>query len=161
MSWVWFLSMLPITFQAVDGFRSNLPKHCEKISIPLCRRVLPYNFTRFPNLLGHQTQVLARRSIEHYSSKFVQHANCSKHTTFFLCSFYLPICIPGIEEGVVKPCQSLCEQIKADCSAMIKRWPRFVRCEELPKFSNGVCVQPESFITPSQPTGKLLLVNDQ
>ncbi|PFX21568.1 Secreted frizzled-related protein 3 [Stylophora pistillata] len=38
-----------------------------------------------------------------------------------------------------------------DCPAIRKRWPSFLRCEELPKFSDGVCVQPSSFVPAHQP----------
>nr|XP_058951569.1 secreted frizzled-related protein 3-like [Pocillopora verrucosa] len=151
MSWVWILTIIPITFQTAHEFRVKLPRRCEEISVPLCVRVLPYNFTRFPNLVGHRSQVLARRSIDYYSSTFVEDANCAKHAAFFLCSFYLPICLPGIEEGVIKPCRFLCEKIKKGCPAIRKQWPSFLRCEELPKFSDGVCVQPMSFVPAHQP----------
>lgn len=156
MSWVWILTIIPITFQTAHGFRVKLPRRCEEISVPLCVRVLPYNFTRFPNLVGHRSQVVARRSIDYYSSAFVEDANCAKHAAFFLCSFYLPICLPGIEEGVIKPCRFLCEKIKKDCPAIRKQWPSFLRCEELPKFSDGVCVQPMSFVPAHQPASKSL-----
>lgn len=154
---VWLMSLFAISFHVSDGFRFYLPQKCEKISVPLCRRVLPYNLTRFPNLLGDRSQALANRSIQQYSP-LVQQANCSKHAVFFLCSFYLPICLPGIEEDVIKPCRSLCEQIRTDCAAVIQYWPSFVKCEELPEFADGVCIQPESFIADSKPKSKFLIV---
>lgn len=147
--------LLAIAFLATNGFQFHLPHHsCEKISIPLCHRVLPYNLTRFPNLLGDRSQVLANRSIQRYGP-LVKHSNCSKHAVFLLCSFYLPICIPGIddtEENVFKPCRSLCEQVRTDCAALMDYWPSFVKCEELPEYSDAVCIQPESFISVSKPS---------
>lgn len=156
---VWLLSLLAlIPFYESDGLRFNLPEKCEKISVPLCRRVLPYNLTRFPNLLGDPNQLLVNRSIQHYGP-LVQQANCSKHAVFFLCSFYLPICLPGIEEDVIKPCRSLCKQIRSDCAAVIEYWPSFVRCEELPEFADGVCIKPDSFIADSKPKSKFPFVS--
>ncbi|XP_020619766.1 secreted frizzled-related protein 4-like [Orbicella faveolata] len=156
MLYAWLLVMLAISFHTADGFRFDLPQKCEKISIPLCRRVLPYNLTRFPNAVGDQSQALANRSIELYRS-LVQRANCSKHAVFFMCSFYLPICLPGIEEEkVIKPCRSLCKQIRTDCAEVIpvEAWEKVVKCEELPEFSDNVCVQPDSFVTVSKPTNR-------
>lgn len=146
--------MFALSFHTADGFRFPLPK-CEKISIPLCRRVLPYNLTRFPNAAGDQSQALANRSIELYRS-LLQHANCSKHAVFFMCSFYLPICFPGKQKNieVIKPCRSLCKQIRTDCAEVIPvgAWQKVVRCEELPDFSDNVCIQPDSFVPVSKPT---------
>lgn len=148
--------LLVIAFHTTDGFRLSLPQNCERISIPLCRRVLPYNLTRFPNLLGDRSQILANRSIQRFSP-LVQHANCSRNAVFFLCSFYLPICIPGIDEtegNIIKPCRSLCQQVRTDCAAVLKYWPSFVKCEELPEYSDSVCIKPESFIPAQKPTSK-------
>ncbi|KAJ7383575.1 negative regulation of sodium-dependent phosphate transport [Desmophyllum pertusum] len=158
MFWVWLLSLLAITFHATDGFRFNPPQKCEKINVPLCHRVLPYNLTRFPNLRGHRSQSFANNSIQSYGP-LIQRANCSKDAVFFLCSFHLPICLPGIEEDVIKPCRSLCERIKKDCAAVLEYWPSFVKCDELPEFSDGVCIQPESFIPVSQPTRSVNFIN--
>lgn len=155
MLFAWLL-VLALSFHTADGsFRFDLPQKCEKISIPHCRRVLPYNLTRFPNAVGDQNQALANRSIELYRS-LVQRANCSKHAMFFMCSFYLPICLPGIEEKVIKPCRSLCEQVRADCAERIAvdEWQKVVKCEELPEFSDNMCIQPDSFIAVSKPSSK-------
>ena len=161
MLFVWLLVMFALSFHtAADGFRFHLPQRCEKISIPLCRRVLPYNLTRFPNAAGDQSQALANRSIELYRS-LMQHANCSKHAVFFMCSFYLPICLPGIEEEkIIKPCRSLCKQIRTDWAEVIPvgAWQIVVKCEELPEYSDNVCIKPDSFVAVSKPASKCPLV---
>lgn len=145
------LGMLAVGLFIAEGFRFGLQEKCAKITNPFCSRVLPYNLTRFPNILGHQSEFIANRALQLFSP-LVKQANCSKHAEFFLCSFYLPICLPGMEEeNVIRPCRSLCERIKADCSAVTKYWPSFVKCEELPQFKDGVCIQPESFITEPKP----------
>lgn len=161
MLFVWLtVLMLGLPFHTADGFRFHRPRKCEKISIPLCRRVLPYNLTRFPNAVGDQSQALANRSIELYRS-LLQRANCSQHAVFFMCSFYLPICLPGIEEEkVIKPCRSLCKQIRTDCADVIpvEAWQKVVKCEELPEFSDSICIQPDSFVAASEPSSKLPVV---
>lgn len=150
------LGLLAVGLFAADGFRFSFQPKCGKITNPLCSRVLPYNLTRFPNIFGHQSEFIANRAIQLFSP-LVKQANCSKHAEFFLCSFYLPICLPGIEEeNVIRPCRSLCERIKADCSAVIQYWPSFVKCEELPQFKDSVCIQPESFIAEPKLTSKWL-----
>ena len=152
--------LLAIAFHAADGFRFNLPvQTCEKISIPLCSRVLPYNMTRFPNSLGDRSQVRANRSIQQYGPLLHQ-ANFSKDAVFFLCTFYLPICVQGNgrDESIIKPCRSLCEQVRYDCkrAGLMNFWPKFAKCEELPEYSSGVCIEPESFETVERPTSKLM-----
>ena len=96
-------------------------------------------------------------SLRQYSPR-MHELNCSRHAVFFLCSFYAPICLPGIDESEenIKPCRSFCEQVRRDCAGSLGYWPRFAKCEELPNFSDGVCVQPESFEVVQRPTGKLL-----
>lgn len=159
MLFVWLFVMLALS---ADGFRFQLPK-CEKISIPLCSRVLPYNLTRFPNAAGDQSQALANRSIELYRS-LVQRVNCSKHAVFFMCLFYLPPCFPGKENiEVIKPCRSLCEQIKSDCAEVIPvtEWENVVKCEELPEFSDNMCIQPDSFVQVSPKPTKIVNHNSR
>lgn len=149
---------LTLVVLVTDGFRFHLDSQkCEEITIPLCRRVLPYNLTRFPNLVGDRNQVFANRSVQQYSQR-MHELNCSRHAVFFLCSFYAPICLPGIDESEedIKPCRSFCEQVRRDCAGSLGYWPRFAKCEELPNFSDGVCVQPESFEVVQRPTSKLL-----
>ena len=162
MSIVRVLSLVIIAFQATDGFFHPYDR-CEKIYIPLCVRVLPYNLTRFPNLLGDRSQVFVNRSMLHYGS-LVEHANCSKNAVFLFCSFFLPMCMPGIddhddseENRIIKPCRSLCEQVRADCRNTIgaDQWPPWAKCEELPQYSENVCISPESFVPASNSSSKL------
>ena len=75
--------------------------------------------------------------------------------------YYLPICIPEVDENedhIIKPCRSLCEQVQSDYSDQKHHWPKFLRCEELPDFSDGMCIHPDSFISVSKPSGKLKVV---
>lgn len=146
--------LLAFAFQTAKSFRFNLPTSCEKISIPLCRLVLPYNLTRFPNLVGDPSQVLANRSIQRYARK-IHSQNSSRHAIFFLCSYYLPICIPEVgenEDHIIKPCRSLCKQVQNDYFDQRQHWPKFLKCEELPDFSDGMCIHPDSFISVSKPS---------
>lgn len=161
MSIVRVLFLVIIAFRSTDGF-FHASERCEEISIPLCGSVLPYNLTRFPNLLGDRSQVFANISMLRYGS-LIEHSNCSKNAVFFFCSFFLPICVPGIhdhddsEENIFKPCRSLCEQVRSDCYEKMgpDEWPSFAKCEELPQFSASVCISPESFISAPKPTSKL------
>lgn len=139
--------LLAASFQVVGG-----SSKCEEISNILCLSVLPYNLTRFPNIAGDASQASALGSIQELGQDLLKHANCSKDALFLLCSFYLPMCMPNEEgNGLVKPCRSLCERVRFDCVPKIKKWPREAKCEEMPEFSEGICIQPDSFIASLSP----------
>lgn len=156
--------LLTLVVLVTDGFLFLLDSQkCEEITIPLCRRVLPYNLTRFPNLVGDRNQVFANRSVQQYNLR-MRELNCSRHAVFFLCSFYAPICLPGMVESEenIKPCRSFCEKVRRDCAgSLLGYWPSFAKCEELPNFSDGVCVQPESFEAAKRPTSKVFFFSSK
>lgn len=139
--------MLAASLQVVGG-----SSKCEEISNMLCLSVLPYNLTRFPNMAGDVSQASALGSIQELGQDVLTHANCSKDALFLLCSFYLPMCMPNeASNGLLKPCRSLCERVRFDCVPKIKKWPREAKCEEMPEFSESICIQPDSFISSLSP----------
>lgn len=145
--------ILTALFQATchAAFPTSEPPRCEIISSSFCGRALPYNLTRFPNLADDRSQAGALGSLAKFSH-LAEHANCSKDALFLLCSLHLPMCMPGeVEQGIIKPCRSLCTRVRNDCSAQMK-WPRIAECDRLPVYTGGMCIQPESFIDTSAHT---------
>ncbi|XP_068722590.1 secreted frizzled-related protein 3-like [Montipora capricornis] len=146
--------ILTAVFQAAcyAAFPTSEPPRCEIISGSFCSRTLPYNLTRFPNLQGDGSQASALGSIAKLGH-LAEHANCSKDALFLLCSLFLPMCMPGEEEqGIMKPCRSLCRTVRNNCSAQIMNWPRIADCDKMPVYTEDICIRPESFIATSAHT---------
>lgn len=108
--------------------------------------------TMFPNALEQLSQHHARQKIDLFRA--IVAINCSQEAGFFLCAYHLPICAPEFKSRPIRPCRSVCEKVKADCMATIRRykgkWPEDVVCEDLPSYDSDVCVTRDSFV----PSGK-------
>lgn len=127
---------LPAQYETLDA-------RCEAITIPMCRG-LPYNVTRFPNVLGHETQREASVEIQQFSPLVA--ANCSTELRQFLCSLYAPICVPmGGKLQLLKPCRHNCKRVKKGCIKLLKqfgfKWPDWFKCSLFPRKSHqALCV---------------------
>lgn len=141
-----FLCLSPRGTVVAGAYKEHQPSDdskCERITVPLCSDVL-YNYTRFPNMLGHLTQHKAAADIEHF--KPLIHASCSKNLRFFICSIYTPMCTEAVNQAVTS-CRSVCEEVRRDCHEMLKNfglnWPAMLNCTKFPKFPEDLCMQPD------------------
>lgn len=121
----------------------SLDSRCETITMAMCKD-LPYNRTRFPNLLGHETQREANTEITQFTPLI--NINCSPELKSFLCSLYAPVCISmsGMTEQL-RPCRHICKRVKKSCIGVLKRygfkWPHSMRCGQFPKKKNNkLCI---------------------
>merc|ERR1711892_271375 len=123
------------------GGPSRPSSKCEPITIPMCQDV-PYNFTRMPNLMGHQDQAAA--AIEVHEFKPLVEMGCSKYLKFFLCSIYAPMCADQVDLPI-PACQTLCLEVKNRCAPVLKSlnfpWPEALECDKLPMPENGLCME--------------------
>ncbi len=125
----------------------TLDARCEKLAIPMCSH-LPYNMTRLPTLLGHETQKQASLEIESYIP--LVKVNCSPDLLRFLCSLYAPICLPMAGQlRLLPPCRHNCKKARKGCSAVLKKygfkWPDSLKCSKFPKKkSSKLCVDWDS-----------------
>lgn len=78
---------------------------CEPISLELCMN-LPYNMTRYPNFLGHQSQ--RESSVSWESSLFpaLVQTGCYQYLMFYACTLLVPKCDP-VTMRRVPPCRSV------------------------------------------------------
>lgn len=63
---------------------------------------------------------------------------CSQKARFLICASIFPLCSPDVPRPVAA-CKSLCESVKADCSAdpvLAAIWPKFIDCTVLPEPNN-------------------------
>ncbi|XP_028932415.1 atrial natriuretic peptide-converting enzyme isoform X2 [Ornithorhynchus anatinus] len=119
---------------------------CEPVTLELCLNV-PYNHTRFPNFLGHQTQKEASVSWEASMFPALVQTHCYKFLMFFACTILVPEC--DLTTGHrLPPCRALCEQAKERCESVLGvvglQWPEDVDCTQFPdtRSSNETCLVP-------------------
>ncbi|KAG5675675.1 hypothetical protein PVAND_005561 [Polypedilum vanderplanki] len=140
---------------------------CEPIKIQMCSR-MGYNLTSLPNLIGHDYQTDVDLTLQTFSPLISY--GCSAQLSFFLCATYLPMCSEKIG-GVIGPCRSLCEAVRARCHPVLTsfgfQWPNSLNCSRFPKDNNheNMCMEgpgeptldlPPTNIKPSQSSCKYL-----
>lgn len=81
------------------------PGVCLIVIVNFCHEnKIPYNYTVFPNYMGHFGQREAESELEGYDA--VVDVRCYELAALFLCSVFVPKCGPG--GSLVRPCRSLC-----------------------------------------------------
>ncbi|XP_075251641.1 frizzled-5-like [Convolutriloba macropyga] len=103
---------------------------CEPITVPMCQE-MGYNYTQFPNHLKHDTQNEAGMQVSQFMP--VVNLGCSDKLQGFLCSLYVPPCLPEMY-GTLKLCRELCDQAQAGCEQVLMElgfdWPEVFKCEQ-------------------------------
>ena len=112
--------------------------NCQPLQAPICNflRAQGYNLTQFPNIHGHRTQEIAIQDLNGFLPLIK--TKCAEELLLFVCSTYLPLCIPNSEE-ILRPCRSLCLNSEAGCKNLMLRfgfiWP--FRCMSYPDGEKG------------------------
>ena len=141
----WILRLLLLSFTVVLCVRAqpkNSPQpHCSAITSELCRgNGALYNTTKFPNLLGHETQEEAELEIKQFFPLIK--IKCSERLITFLCSMYFPFCSENWET-VLPPCRGLCEDAEKGCAPLMRKfgfqWPEKFTCNSFQE--EGMCVK--------------------
>ncbi|XP_072166525.1 uncharacterized protein [Diadema setosum] len=129
----------------------SMPTTCEMLTSDGCLRVLPYNVSLYPNLLGHTTSLEAE--ISSYQFLPLLAVGCSPiNLPLFVCSLFHPPC----QDAIVPPCAELCNAAMTDCAPYLLgaglTWPQGAQCSRFPSASSGACVPPVGLptITPSE-----------
>nr|XP_023018355.1 uncharacterized protein LOC111507297 [Leptinotarsa decemlineata] len=118
------------------------PGICLTVIVQFCKQHgIPYNFTVFPNYIGHFGQRDAEQELEVYEA--VVDVKCYDLAALFLCSLFVPKCGPS--GGVVRPCRSLCLETKRRCGFFLDVFglalPEYLDCELFPESTNpNLCV---------------------
>lgn len=87
-----------------------------------------------PNFRGHTSQGEAAAELDDFFS--LVNSGCSPVIRQFLCTYYLPFCGQLASTGEIfriRPCQSLCEMARSNCSEFLEQnsgitWPVFLNC---------------------------------
>ncbi|XP_056881881.1 atrial natriuretic peptide-converting enzyme isoform X2 [Takifugu flavidus] len=140
---------------ACDPRSSNNCTGCEPISLELCMN-LPYNTTRYPNFLGHQSQ--RESSVSWESSLFpaLVQTGCYQYLMFYACTLLVPKCDP-VTVRRVPPCRSLCQNAKGRCESVLSivglQWPEDSDCTQFPEEGgNATCLLPEAGVDECSPS---------
>ncbi|KFO99340.1 Atrial natriuretic peptide-converting enzyme, partial [Calypte anna] len=129
---------------------------CEPISLEICMN-LPYNYTYYPNYLGHRTQKEASISWESSLFPALVQTNCYKYLMFFACTILVPKCDPHTNQRI-PPCRTLCEQSKERCESVLGivglQWPEDTDCTQFPdeNSDNQTCLMPDEDVEECSPS---------
>uniref|UniRef100_A0A669PL37 Corin, serine peptidase n=1 Tax=Phasianus colchicus TaxID=9054 RepID=A0A669PL37_PHACC len=129
---------------------------CEPITLELCMN-LPYNYTSYPNYLGHRTQKEASVSWESSLFPALVQTNCYKYLMFFACTILVPKCDPHTNQRI-PPCRTLCVQSKERCESVLGivglQWPEDTDCTQFPdeNSDNQTCLTPDEDVEECSPS---------
>ncbi|XP_062837693.1 atrial natriuretic peptide-converting enzyme [Anolis carolinensis] len=142
-------------FCDVNNRQANCSQ-CEPITLELCLN-LPYNYTNYPNYLGHRTQKEASISWESSLFPALVQTNCYKYLMFFACTILVPKCDLQTNQRI-PPCRTLCEQSKERCESVLGivglQWPEDTDCSQFPEESsdNQTCLTPDDDVEECSPS---------
>ncbi|XP_009472554.1 PREDICTED: atrial natriuretic peptide-converting enzyme [Nipponia nippon] len=129
---------------------------CEPITLELCMN-LPYNYTYYPNYLGHRTQKEASISWESSLFPALVQTNCYKYLMFFACTILVPKCDLRTNQRI-PPCRTLCVQSKERCESVLGivglQWPEDTDCTQFPdeNSDNQTCLTPDEDVEECSPS---------
>uniref|UniRef100_A0A7M4FWV6 Corin, serine peptidase n=1 Tax=Crocodylus porosus TaxID=8502 RepID=A0A7M4FWV6_CROPO len=129
---------------------------CEPITLELCMN-LPYNYTSYPNYLGHRTQKEASISWESSLFPALVQTNCYKYLMFFACTILVPKCDPQTNQRI-PPCRALCDHSKERCESVLGivglQWPEDTDCTQFPNENqdNQTCLTPDEDVEECSPS---------
>lgn len=125
------ISFLPVSSNGQDD---QLQVKCVDVTIPVCKAVLPYNKTKFPNLLSHRRPQDAEKDFKVFLP--ILKFRCSTMLPLFLCSVYWPFCSEKF--GSLPPCRQICERSKSECANIMDvsgfTWPQAFSCDQFPRY---------------------------
>ncbi|KAL1398008.1 hypothetical protein pipiens_009294 [Culex pipiens pipiens] len=132
----------PIDSTAISPFkvdRNPAPGVCLPVIVKFCQQhKVPYNYTVFPNYIGHFGQPEAQMEIDQFEA--LVDVQCYELVPLFLCSLFVPKC--GATGTTVPPCKSLCTETMRRCSFFFDVFglelPEYLRCNI---FSDAVSVE--------------------
>nr|XP_039262108.1 LOW QUALITY PROTEIN: uncharacterized protein LOC120338224 [Styela clava] len=137
---MFLLMTMPLISKALMHPRGR-PSQCVKIENSACRG--NYNYTTFPNILGHEDHDEASRRFDEFNP--LTDTECSPHVKFFLCSLHFPMCVPQIPFGI-PACRAMCEEVRRKCEPHMNifnlNWPETIQCEKLPDHTSMQCMHP-------------------
>lgn len=105
--------LMPRTIESSSsGNKNPAPGICLPVIVKFCQNhQIPYNFTVFPNYIGHFAQPEAQAELDAYDA--LVDVRCYELVSLFLCSLFVPKC--SSTGTTVPPCRSLCYETMRRC----------------------------------------------
>ena len=124
---------------------------CEALTNPFCTH-LNYTSSYLPNFRNHESA--ANAGAELFTYVPLINSECSDYLQQLLCAYYFPLCYMTNSNNVamrLKPCKSLCEVARSNCSQVLSEnseyeWPEFLNCS-LETFTCDKCFGPPDLST--------------
>lgn len=89
---------------------------CHKRTLNFCARVLPFNTTIFPNIIGDTNRFEVKRSLPFFG--FLAKSNCNKRLDQLLCLLLEPPCHTETSKAI-PPCKKFCRVALEGCGEYI------------------------------------------
>uniref|UniRef100_A0A1I8PRA4 Uncharacterized protein n=1 Tax=Stomoxys calcitrans TaxID=35570 RepID=A0A1I8PRA4_STOCA len=126
------------TVHVEDSLSKNpAPGTCLPIIVKFCQGPqIPYNFTVFPNYIGHFGQLETQVDMDAYEA--LVDVRCYELVSLFLCTLFVPKC--GTSGATVPPCKSLCTETMRRCGFFFDVFglslPEYLNCKLFKDFES-------------------------
>ncbi|XP_032291566.1 uncharacterized protein Corin isoform X2 [Drosophila virilis] len=127
-----------IHVEDTSSFGKNpAPGTCLPIIVKFCQGPqIPYNYTVFPNYIGHFGQ-LETQDLDSYEA--LVDVRCYELVSLFLCTLFVPKC--GQTGAAVPPCKTLCTETMRRCGFFFDVFglslPEYLNCKLFKDFSSA------------------------
>lgn len=116
--------------QAMSINPNPQPGICLPIIVRFCQNhKVPYNFTVFPNYIGHFGQLESQVELEQFDA--LVDVQCFELVPLYLCSLFVPKCSSNGKP--VPPCRNLCQETMRRCAFFFDVFglelPEYLHCK--------------------------------
>ncbi|XP_069964647.1 uncharacterized protein Corin isoform X2 [Bactrocera oleae] len=117
--------------------KNPAPGTCLPIIVKFCQGPqIPYNYTVFPNYIGHFGQLETQVDLDAYDA--LVDVRCYELVSLFLCTLFVPKC--GSTGATVPPCKTLCTETMRRCGFFFDVFglslPEYLNCKLFKDFEN-------------------------
>ncbi|XP_055917784.1 uncharacterized protein LOC129950036 isoform X2 [Eupeodes corollae] len=133
-----FVNKTIINTIRVEEVSQFAPGTCLPIIVKFCKGpLIPYNYTVFPNYIGHFGQLETQVDLDAYDA--LVDVRCYELVSLFLCTLFVPKC--GSTGSTVPPCRTLCTETMRRCGFFFDVFglnlPEYLNCNLFKDFNNS------------------------
>ncbi|KAG1656913.1 Transmembrane protease serine 2 [Nymphon striatum] len=105
---------------------------CRRINLRICRGILPYKSTSYPNMVNHQNERQLRAFRRNFRRRARELKKCHKDALLVVCAMLQPKCSDRNEKELALPCPNLCADVKNSCSRTLREMYLYPDCNQNP-----------------------------